>query len=314
MALPLSSQALQRLTGHTEDMKFATFVAFFLALSVGTSAQAWPPAELPASAPATRKPSYGKEALKRALLSSEGTAQVRAAFDAAIGQAAVFRFKAAVPRISGEWAEEKAMESAVIVPVIGGRMELTRGRLSLSVDAGARPAVLRELAVASGDAAALERVYAARRSTLDAVDGEDSGHILRNFLNAIPRIPDAPDREARVALALGRTVLTVVENGAEDYARGWDGRGARWHLHPPHFGKDGWVVVDVPMDEEGSPAPSQFDRGAAAEFGQNLTLVFQPDGFDAYDLAGGVKTEYRSADWRAHFDAVHAALTARLRP
>jgi len=292
----------------------AILAALLLASAAGARAQTWPPAELPAAAPASRRPSHGAEALKRALLSPDGVAGVRAAFDAAFARAAAFRFPTPVPRIGGEWAEDKTLDSMVIVPTIGGRLRLSGGRLTLALDADARPRVLAEIADACEDAAALEKIYAARRATLDAVDGEDSGHILRHFLDAIPRVPAAPDREERIARALGRTALTVVENGAEDYARAWDGRGARWHLHPPHFGKNGWIVAAVPMDEEGSPEPSKFDRGAAAELGQNLTLIFQPDGFDAYDLAADAKTEYRSADWRAHFDASHASLARRLTP
>jgi hypothetical protein len=54
----------------------------------------------------------------------------------------------------------------------------------------------------------------------------------------------------------------------------------------------------------------------AVEFGQFLTLSFQPDGFDLYDAEplGDAKRidlklvkviRYRSPEWRAHFQKLH---------
>jgi hypothetical protein len=248
------------------------------------------------------------------LLSPDGAARVRAAFDAALDQAVVLKFKVPVPHIAGEWAEDKSLDSMVVFPTIGGKLEFSGGAPALDVEADPARAVMRELAAANEDPAALEAVYAAHPAELEAIDGTDSSHILRHFLDIIPRIPPASDRGERVGRALGRNVLTVIENGAEDYPRAWTGTGERWHVHPPHFARAGWIVAPVPGDEEGSPEPSQFDRGSSAEYGQNLTLIFQPDGFDAWDLAASRKIEYRSENWRRHFDAAHAALARKLGP
>jgi hypothetical protein len=173
---------------------------------------------------------------------------------------------------------------------------------------------MRELALHCGDPAALREIYSAHRAELEIVDGADSAHILRHQLDS-PPLP-GPDHDRRQAMVLGRNVLTVVENGAEDYAHSWGGSwggfSGRWHIHPPHFAKDGWFVGDVPGDLEGIPQPSDSDRKLAKAYGQNLTLVFQPDGFDAYDLAANQKIEFRSQAWRQRFNALHDQLAQEL--
>jgi hypothetical protein len=57
----------------------------------------------------------------------------------------------------------------------------------------------------------------------------------------------------------------------------WRGRYVGfWHLHPPRIAFDGYAPGFEPSPE---------DLTIAMEMGQLLTLVFQPGGFDAYDLA-----------------------------
>jgi hypothetical protein len=87
----------------------------------------------------------------------------------------------------------------------------------------------------------------------------------------------------------------------------WHGRYVGfWHIHPPRLTQSGF--------SEGIE-PSFEDMNNAIRLGQFMTLVFQPDGFDAYDLAplaaGGSADlsrariiSYRASDWRAHFQGV----------
>ena len=117
-----------------------------------------------------------------------------------------------------------------------------------------------------------------------------------------------------------RALLTVARNAAPTYSfgpeeqlamitgRDWRGRyvGA-WHTHSPH---------DVGGAFGGGDVPSFEDMRNAVEFGQFLTLSFQPDGFDLYDAEplGEAKRidlklvkviRHRSPEWRAHFQKLH---------
>jgi hypothetical protein len=57
----------------------------------------------------------------------------------------------------------------------------------------------------------------------------------------------------------------------------WSGRYVGfWHIHPPRLSADGYAPGIEPGLE---------DLAIAVEKGQLLTFVFQPEGFDAYDLA-----------------------------
>jgi hypothetical protein len=87
----------------------------------------------------------------------------------------------------------------------------------------------------------------------------------------------------------------------------WSGRYVGfWHLHPPRLSSTGFG----PGIE-----PSLEDMQNAIELGQFLTLVFQPEGFDAYDLSPLARARttslararvvsYRSAAWKLHFESV----------
>jgi hypothetical protein len=88
-------------------------------------------------------------------------------------------------------------------------------------------------------------------------------------------------------------------------ATDWRGRYVGfWHIHPPRL-RGAEFVSGI--------EPSLEDMRNAIELGQFLTLVFQPDGFDAYDLSPLARTgvlslaraqvvSYRSPDWKAHFE------------
>ena len=87
----------------------------------------------------------------------------------------------------------------------------------------------------------------------------------------------------------------------------WRGRYVGfWHIHPPRQGAGRYA----PGIE-----PSMEDMTIAVEKGQFLTIVFQPDGFDAYDLSPLAATRtpelsaprvipHRSAEWERRFRAL----------
>ena len=113
-----------------------------------------------------------------------------------------------------------------------------------------------------------------------------------------------------------RALLTVAQNAAPTYSLGpeeqfalvagsdWKGRYVGgWHTHAPHDANGDWVGGDVPSFE---------DMQNAIQYGQYLTLSFQPDGFDLYDaapLADAKRVDltllkvirYRSREWRDRF-------------
>jgi hypothetical protein len=83
----------------------------------------------------------------------------------------------------------------------------------------------------------------------------------------------------------------------------WHGRYVGfWHLHPPR-----WVGDHFAEGIE----PSVADMTNASDMGQFVTIVFQPDGFDFYDLsrlrgigpnlARARVHRYRSESWRMRF-------------
>jgi len=113
-----------------------------------------------------------------------------------------------------------------------------------------------------------------------------------------------------------RALLTVAQNAAPTYSLGpeeqfalvtgedWQGRYVGgWHTHAPHDVNGAWAGGDVPSFE---------DMQNAVQYGQYLTLAFQPEGFDLYDAEalGDAKRvdlslvkviRYRSPSWREHF-------------
>jgi hypothetical protein len=92
---------------------------------------------------------------------------------------------------------------------------------------------------------------------------------------------------------------------AEIEKNDWRGRYVGfWHIHPPRWGREGLV--------EGIE-PSMTDMTNAVQMGQFITIVFQPQGFDFYDLSGLSLTQqanlahakvisYRSAVWQRVFE------------
>ena len=115
---------------------------------------------------------------------------------------------------------------------------------------------------------------------------------------------------------VSRALLTVAQNAAPTYSLGpeeqfalvtgsdWKGRYVGgWHTHAPHDANGDWVGGDVPSFE---------DMQNAVQYGQYLTLSFQPDGFDLYDAAALADAKridlsllkvirYRSQAWRDYF-------------
>ena len=169
-----------------------------------------------------------------------------------------------------------------VAPEIGGEATLDAGALRFAAYPDPRHAVVRRMVERHDDPAALLAVLqgsAEGRHVLQATGGL---HALLFQMTTQP----VTDRQRRALLQVLSSAVTThfrtwtatpetQRAGIERHD--WRGRYVGfWHLHPPRHAPEGYAA---------GLEPSHEDLSIAAEKGQMLTLVFQPDGFDAYDLA-----------------------------
>ena len=239
------------------------------------------------------------EELTGALTSPAGVARVQALFEAMI-------------------RERVEIGGKVLLPERGGEATLDAGGEFKAWPAPTRES-MRRLANAIDDEAELERL-----SREDAgVQTLDEHGLLKNLVSLLPKWHARGDAPEKVAKIRRLSVMTLLENGAETFvfdppaqfeailSHDWGGRYiGRWHLHPPHWTPGGFA---------GSEGPSPPDMEIAMESGQNLTIAFRPDGFDAYDLSELSEAKrvdlklarvirFRSAAWQRRFSTLHAGI------
>lgn len=225
--------------------------------------------------------------LRAAALSPGSIARIRAIFEGMIERGV---------RIGPKW----------LTPETGGEATLDK-ELRLVEARDPRWSTVRDLVKVAGDPKAIAALCEARAAEVAQVDT----HGLLKVAVARLRL-GAPGSPQEVSRAL----LTVAQNAAPTYSLGpeeqfalvtssdWQGRYVGgWHTHAPHDANGDWVGGDVPSFE---------DMQNAIQYGQYLTLSFQPDGFDLYDAEaiGDAKRvdlsllkviRYRSSEWRTHF-------------
>ncbi|MBI4345248.1 MAG: hypothetical protein HY553_00225 [Elusimicrobia bacterium] len=161
------------------------------------------------------------------------------------------------------------------------------------------------------------------RDTEPGVATLDEHGLLKSLLSHLPAWHARGDPPERIAKVRRLTVMTLLENGAKSFVfdpasqlraiagQSWRGRFiGHWHVHPPHW---------TPVGFTGGAEPSPPDLEIAAKTGQNLTIAFTADGFDAYDLSALGEAEkadlrlarvvrYRSEEWRRRFARLHGRL------
>ena len=240
------------------------------------------------------------EEVRKAFLTPEAVASVRAVFDRTVDERLVVGGKSYTVEL-------------------GGSLTLDRNLGFHIIDDLLRP-TLREMVARRDDPSALARLYAEEPRKMALLDPMG---ILKNHLAKRAQW-DADGhltKEKRDAI-LGMVVDTVAEQAAGHYSgdygtqlKGmitddWSGRYlGSWHCHPPDVGAAGWVD-DYP--------PSEDDYEAAAKAGQETVVVFMADGFDVYLVLKPEEgkafsraqpfVSYRDAGWRAHFQAVFERL------
>jgi hypothetical protein len=228
--------------------------------------------------------------LEAAALSPGSVDRIRTIFEEAIRRGV---------RIGTKW----------LTPETGGEATIDR-ELRLAEARDPRWATVQALVKVSQDPEGIARFSEGRAAELTLIDVHG---LLKNAAARFRLGAPGSAEEMR------RAVLTVAQNAAPTYSLGdeerlalvasadWQGRYVGgWHTHAPHDANGEWVSGDVPSFE---------DMQNAVQYGQYLTLSFQPDGFDLYDAEalGEVKRvdlkllkviRYRSAAWREHFAAL----------
>jgi hypothetical protein len=196
-----------------------------------------------------------------------------------------------------------------VTPELGGEAMLDAGRLRFVTYPDPVHPVIRRLVELADDPAAMLALLSASPEGRQVLAGAGGLHALLNQMTT-----DGPTQARR------RAMDEVLRGAVVRYFKTWNSspeiqleaigqhewRGRYvgfWHLHPPRIASDGYAP---------GLEPSPEDLAIAVETGQLLTLVFQPDGFDAYDLAplsvSGMATlsqarvvRHRSAAWELRF-------------
>jgi hypothetical protein len=243
-------------------------------------------------AKATLEQPIRPQELEAALLSPAGVRDVAALFERSIASAAV-------------------TSAGTLIPELGGEATLHKGALRLAVYRDPRQEVVRRMLALGEDPAAL----------LDFLTGSVEGqHVLAStgglhahLFQMTRRTPTADQRRVLRSILDGAaathlktwTVTPEVQREMIETLE-WRGRYVGfWHLHPPLRTAEG---LGAGME------PSMEDMRIALEKQQLLTIVFHPDGFDAYDLEPLSREgrsdlslarvfRHRSPEWRARFRA-----------
>lgn len=281
-----------------------------------------------------------QEELRAAFLSTSGIEAVKELFEDAVRENIPVRLTVPVPQVQAEIAEGPIIRSVVLIPETGGEVSLSnQGKIVFHrIPDGTRP-LMRLMATYVSNVEGLSALYREWKPEMEIIDGMRSGHILMNLLELIASGHTARLSPFLRAVQLQRTVLTVLENGADSYLINeyekldavsqleWAGRYVgRWHIHTPQILSTGWHEgpTSHPYAKNAGLEPTPTDLNLLPVDGQSiegrgLTIIFFPDGFDVFDLFTGKKNpysrkvvSYRSAAWKSHFREVHARLKAQL--
>ncbi len=239
------------------------------------------------------------EELRAAILSSAGVESIRGLFERSISESLDTGF-------------------ALVTPELGGESTLHSGRLNLVPYPDPVHPVIREMMARRREPA---RLLEFLESTPDGrkVLQETGG--LHALLYQMSRETPTEQQAALLDRVTASAVATHFKTWTADpeiqarmiESTEWAGRYAGfWHIHPPRLTGDGF---------DSGIEPSLEDMQNAIELGQFLTIVFQPDGFDAYDLSPLSRTgtaslalarvvRYRSSEWKVHFVGVVRAKRA----
>lgn len=242
-----------------------------------------------------RRP-ISSEELRRAILSPAGVETIRSLYEHSV-------------------ADSIVVPDGVITPELGGEATLDEGRLTFVSYPDPIHPILREMVNLQDEPSRLLDFLQSSADGKQVLSKTGGLHAL------LYRISDRKPTDAEREL-LGKVVESAIATHFKTWSAdpeiqrrvirstAWSGRYVGfWHIHPPRVTENGFA--------EGIE-PSLEDMNNAIALGQFLTLVFQPDGFDAYDLsplALGRRSDlsrarvirYRSPDWKLHFEKLTLA-------
>jgi len=229
--------------------------------------------------------------LEAAVLSPAGVAAIAGLFERAVAASIV-------------------VGGASVTPELGGEATLDRGQLRfVSYPDPLHPIIRRMLDLRADPKALLDILTG-------SVEGQQilarTGGLHAHLFLMTTKTPTAEQRRvldqilaSAVAVHFRTWTVTPELQHAIIEQNEWRGRYVGfWHLHPPARTAAGAYAPGF--------EPSMEDMTIAVEKGQFLTLVFQPDGFDAYDLEPLSRSgeaalsrarvvRYRSPDWAKRF-------------
>lgn len=235
--------------------------------------------------------------LEQALLSEAGVAEVRSRFEASL-------------------ADSIGVEGSLVTPELGGEATLTDGRVVLVSYPDPLHPLVREMVRLESRPDELLRFLQGSAGGKELLASTGGLHALLYQMANAENGPTPTQREL-LGKIVGSAVATHFKTWSTDpviQARmieenDWRGRYVGfWHIHPPRL-RGAELLEGI--------EPSVQDMTQAKTLGQFLTIVFQPDGFDAFDLSlqrlsaepdlrRARLIRYRSPEWRRHFEALVA--------
>jgi len=207
-------------------------------------------------------------------------------------------------------ASSLTQEGSPVTPELGGEATLDRGRLHFVEYPDLLHPVVRRMVELKGDPRALLEFLSQAPSGQQLLATTGGLHALLFQMTGPDGINEARRRTLDQVLASAVSVhfktwsVDPEQQLAMIRQNDWRGRYVGfWHIHPPRWTGGGFA----PGIE-----PSLEDMKVAVEKGQFLTIVFQPDGFDLYDLSPLSEAQalelsrcrvirYRSGDWARRF-------------
>jgi hypothetical protein len=208
-------------------------------------------------------------------------------------------------------AQSLTLAGQVVTPELGGEATLLEGRLSWAVYPDPKHALVRRLVELKGDPAAMLAFLNGSAEGREILQSTGGLHALLYQMSGSPGVATRERQSLLDQVLLSAAAIHFKTWTADPRTQmegiqknDWRGRYVGfWHIHPPRVS-----AHSPPQRIE----PSTADMLNAIEKGQFLTIVFQPDGFDFYDLsplaeAGkpdlsrARKISHRSAQWEAAF-------------
>ncbi len=229
--------------------------------------------------------------LQQALLSPSGVEAIRSLYETSI-------------------SESLLVQNAMVTPELGGEATIAEGRLTFVSYPDPIHPILREMVLLQDEPSKLLELLQSSDYGKEVLSKTGGLHALLYRIST--RTPTGSEREL-----LAKVVDSAIETHFKTWSadpeiqkrmigsHAWRGRYVGfWHIHPPRVTSSGFSK---------GIEPSVEDMNNAITLGQFLTLVFQPDGFDAYDLSplalagkpdlSRVRVfRYRSPDWKPYFE------------